>query len=508
MKTIRELLNKKIGINLNYECENVVGDNERFDSRDFNEEEVSFLEQIDVTPVSFKKIYEYYNGEILRVINRNPYMKIYAIMDSNSDSITYDENKINESFLSLFNDGAKLGPRNKIVLKTFLELIDTYEINELLNNRENIHRELKNGIFDIIKNNKKALSKNDREKINKLEWEKQDVENWYNLPLLKSRLEYIASSNNKEDINSDSKELLKYIEYIEDVGIPEKNKLNDINKKAKVTQSEFITKLMKNIYKNYEILNRRDIIYKLYDPQKVENKFDKEENMSGMLLHFYRLEDIEALKNCFTNLIINRELYKEGKDIIQGRKESFKSRLGLEKKYKNFILNENIDECVDPLLPSKSFEIKNEDKNNNLGYRLDTLQVGSKQLATTLYKNGDIDKRRHFCFAVGFKNISPENIILTKSENADSNLGEENIPYKNKFEELSMTYGEIMNSTEKRKEILLKRKDLKADYLFCWYDPNKIDYSTKKRIKEEIERAKEKGIKIVEQKTKEPELEK
>lgn len=108
-------------------------------------------------------------------------------------------------------------------------------------------------------------------------------------------------------------------------------------------------------------------------------------------------------------------------------------------------------------------------------------------------------------FAVGFgADLDYNNILLSCDKNADSNLGIENIPYKNKFKELSMTMNEISQSNYERKEILLSRTNLKPSYLVCSYDLEELKESGKfseveinKIIGTEVNEAKKLGIDII-----------
>lgn len=73
---------------------------------------------------------------------------------------------------------------------------------------------------------------------------------------------------------------------------------------------------MKDIYNDFEIINRKDIVAGLYNykgSRKIENYNDIPDNM---LLHFYAKNFPEYLENNFKNVIVNRELVKEGKKPV------------------------------------------------------------------------------------------------------------------------------------------------------------------------------------------------
>lgn len=240
---------------------------------------------------------------------------------------------------------------------------------------------------------------------------------------------------------------------------------------------------MQNIYDEFEILNREDIIKNLYCDSG-DSAIKKEEVPENMLLHFYEYNLKEFLKSNFTNTVINRIRLANNEEILPtspirlaNRKTVLPKYTDLEEKYKEQIENENLDECVNELIPNKTFNITEKDIKNNLGYRLDVLK--SKQLAcTTIKKDKIFEDNSVLRFAVGFgKSLNKENILLSCTKNADSNLGLDNIPYKNKFLELSNTFNEVQESNEERKEILLNRENLKVDYLLCVYNQKEIESS-------------------------------
>jgi predicted transposase YbfD/YdcC len=71
----------------------------------------------------------------------------------------FNELKIKEDFTGFMSSNNKLNSRNKIVLKTFIELLDTYSLSDLLEENSKVKKELENGVFDLVKNNADALSK-------------------------------------------------------------------------------------------------------------------------------------------------------------------------------------------------------------------------------------------------------------------------------------------------------------------------------------------------------------
>ena len=490
-KELRSLLYKKLGINEGYECENYVGDHSRWLSTDFQVEDVKFLEKIDVDKEKFDTIYQKYLDNIVEVIKRNPYMRLYAKMDKGEMS-EFNEEKVKKQFTDFMQGKQELNSRNRIVLKTFLQLLDTYDINDLLNENEAIKKELQNGIFDLIKEDNEALSQDERDSINKLDWEKEDVENYYNLGLLKKRIEYI-----KEGRNTDPSILVSignFTDYLISQGIPKKDELTEFKNKDNIKKQDFYSLLMKNIYQEFEIINRNDIINSLC-------------NDNNILIHSYRPRNDIYIN--FKNTIVNRERLKEGKELLPIIDTTIPEYPEIYEEYKEKILESNLDAKCDELIPSESFEVTEEDIKNNLGYRLDVFK--SNQLACNYITMNDfLNNGIGYEYAIAFStNLKPENIYLSCDQNADSNLGIDNIPYKNKFEELSKTShelneSEILSKGVKVREVLLKRTGLKVDKLICKYNSKEIESSGKRKdiileeINDEIERAKKMGIEVEE----------
>lgn len=238
----RNILISKLGVPANFECVGNEGDHEIYDAKDFTLDEVKSLENMDITPDLFKNIYGKYIDHIIEVIKRNPYMKIYSIMDEKEMS-EFSETKIKKDFDGFMNFSDKLNSRTKIVLKTFIELLNTYKLNDLLEENNEVKKELENGLFDLVKNNSKILSKEEREKINRLNWEKKDVDNYFNLKLLSKRL-----NNLKQNGKVDSEKLISLCgitDYLIKSGVPNPNEMSNFNKKIMLKNLTFIQDLCK-----------------------------------------------------------------------------------------------------------------------------------------------------------------------------------------------------------------------------------------------------------------------
>ena len=164
----------KIGINEDYICENNVGDHGVYDSKNFKLDEVKFVEDIDIDKEKFYDIYSKYIVDVINVIKRNPYMRVYVTADSDNISKVFDNQNVQAKFKNFLKGGDNLDGSNKIVLKTFLDLLRCYSVDDLINNNDTIKKELENGVFDIIKENRNAFSEEDRKNINCSNWKVSD----------------------------------------------------------------------------------------------------------------------------------------------------------------------------------------------------------------------------------------------------------------------------------------------------------------------------------------------
>ena len=138
---IREILSK-IGINEDYICENNVGDHGVYDSKNFKLDEVKFVEDIDIDKEKFYDIYSKYIVDVINVIKRNPYMRVYVTADSDNISKVFDNQNVQAKFKNFLKGGDNLDGSNKIVLKTFLDLLRCYSVDDLINNNDTIKKEL------------------------------------------------------------------------------------------------------------------------------------------------------------------------------------------------------------------------------------------------------------------------------------------------------------------------------------------------------------------------------
>ena len=146
---IREILSK-IGINEDYICENNVGDHGVYDSKNFKLDEVKFVEDIDIDKEKFYDIYSKYIVDVINVIKRNPYMRVYVTADSDNISKAFDNQNVQAKFKNFLKGGDNLDGSNKIVLKTFLDLLRCYSVDDLINNNDTIKKELIKRMDNII----------------------------------------------------------------------------------------------------------------------------------------------------------------------------------------------------------------------------------------------------------------------------------------------------------------------------------------------------------------------
>ena len=489
----REILNKKLGIPLNYRFEGKIGDNGIYNSKEFNLDFVRLLEDVDITEQEFETIYNMYSLDISEVIGRNSALKVYSL----DNSIVYNPEITMKAGFEFMSGKVELTSESKIAVQEMILLLKTYGKDKLLSKDEKVKKELKSGLYDYIKATKELITPNQREKLYQLAdvWNKNDFANYTNLELLKQRYEYILKKRQCKDI-SKVKELIIKVNSIINSEIPNIQETIEIDGEP-VLKAVELSNSMKLIYNDFEKYNREDIIASIYNPNN-DQTIEKEEDVpNNMLVHFYNPS--ENIRTLFETVLINRAKTKLGEQPIKMFSEHFKDEYIIERKrFEKEILESEIDNYINELLPGESFEILEGDQGHR---RLDAIKSSGKQLATFLASKKNIieileKNQRLACgpvaYAVGFSKdtISEDHIILTCNENANSNISKENIPCDDTFISLSHTYDELINSPSQRTEVLLSRKfedkKIEAGYFLCVYDKKKLEEPRNEYSKDEM----------------------
>jgi|GEM_PF-2935988 len=514
----REIMNKKIGLGMEYTCTNQTNDGV-CDSKDMTYDDVSFLKDYDINPLEFNKIYGIYKDEIMKVIERNNDLRIYTLLDKNGDLypvLKFDAERTKKAFESFYNNvnvkedkRVPLREDSKIVLLEMLNLLKTYSKDELLSIEKGnkIKLEIDCGIYDFVKASKGDITQEEKTKLLDISeiWQKDEIQNYKNLPLLKKRYEDILS-----DCHGDNREKILYnisrIDILINDKIPSKNETIEMDNNEKMAKSLYIANDMSRLYEEFEYDNRINILESVYSPMS-NAVIDNEEHLQNILVHFFDFSTVDLMKKMLTqpykeNIIdnIHDRLKADG---IEMNKEKIKEEYGAE-------INEKmtyLDDMADELNPGLAVPLSYSDVSQG---RIDCVVASQGQLASFYANKEDIlNLDRRFkspdgvACAVGFDStgVKPENIALTTDKNAFSNFGIPNIPYKNKFSDLSKTKKELLEHNSERTEVLLKRDTgtsmIKGTYLLCICDKELQDKDVKEKLEEYTKVAAIKGLKCV-----------
>lgn len=494
---LRDVLNNKFGIKKDYDFEGRIGDHNLLNSLDLSIEDISIIAQKDILPEQFEMVSEKYIKDILQVIKRNPNLNLYFIYDDVHDS---NDEKLIENYRDFLNGKTSLNFQNKIILKEMINLLSTYSMKELLNKDERAKKELNSGLYDYIKMPDPKFSPKEREKINNITdiWEKGDIANYKNLRLLFKRYSDIYRNGNIKDDKLISN--IQEIKYALENGVPEKEG-------AKALKDN-----MQNWYNYYEKSNKKDIVKSIFMPSTNGSIKSRKDMPNSFLLHFYNPNG--PMDMAFKLTAINRCRVANGEEpiVINNVRDLFFNEYIINKvkeeqeRFSSYIKEEKIDDCVNELIPSKVFKFKDTDIKLP---RQEVFEATEKQLACYLINGESLlnlsDNEKNFfsgngnvAFAVGFSqnNLDPENIMLSCTQNANSNVGIDNIPCEDKFVELQKDYTEISKVQNKRTEILLKRENVKSDYLLI-LKSNEIDKQEEELIEKQIEEAEKLNLKVI-----------
>lgn len=497
---IRETLNKKFGVRKDYNFFGNIGDHGICDSLDFSINDISHISSKQITDKQFNLISSEYINEILAVIKRKPNLNVYFVYNGKN----YSNSQLIDNYNQFIKGNVELNMENKIILKEMINLISTYSLNELLNKKDEVKKEISLGVYDYIEMPNPKFSQSDREKLNRITniWNINDIANYSNLPLLIERFGYIVENGKIRNVNN----IANIIEQIKDVisnGIPDK----EVD--SGYTADELGIK-MNDWYKYFEEVNREDILGSVYSSSKQNAEMTKKEEVpESMLVHFYNSN--ATLEKVFQLIAINRARKEHGEKPIV-----IKSLIGIYKdkeiqeqinknllRFKDYIETTNIEGAINELQPDISFKIKDSDEEIP---RLNVLMAEQAQLACYLINKESLINLLNYdgrmtsgsgnvAFGVGFsKNgVKSENILLSCDSNANSNIGMENIPCEDPFVDLSKTYKELSEVKNKRTEVLIDRHDLKPNYLLILKGKN-IDEYDNELIQTELKKAKDLGI--------------
>ena len=318
------------------------------------------------------------------------------------------------------------------ILQKYAELLDTYKYSNLTKYYDYIKKEIKAGVFEDIVVKGKQYPNNVRKKMAKLseKWDRDTFEKYHNLKLLEKRLWTLRPDKCRDDCISIVNEILK-MSYDE-----------------VLTCADAIKKEIQDIYLYYEAENRKDIISKIYNPEKNDEVIidDLSKADGGLLLHFFGPY----------NRIFTYEQYINNLEEKLGRKLTEEEKLAERKKY---------EVMCNHYIPNKSVPmIAIGQMNEFYKYSVDV----HNQLSTMVISVQDIFNMKGIRgnLALGFskETLQPDQIATISNKNIHSNKDIESVETVNEFKTFSSNYYELINKDENEKntELVLFRNSQSA----------------------------------------------
>ena len=257
---------------------------------------------------------------------------------------------------------------------------------------------------------------------------------------------------------------------------------------------ENITEL-EEIYSDYEVLSREDLIEHLFVPEYDVTIVEKVSDLKPQLIHqfirnpekFRKLE-IEKIKE---KIIKERFDKNDSQELTEDEQERL-----------NELMN-RVDENLNQYKVNYSTDSKGKKYTDASGFD-EYMSDTSNQISASLFEGKEFVVSSHVgIVGVGFneETLSTDAIAISSNSYKTTNKGLNNLEYneENEFEEMSSTFSELIK-TQGRSEIVMHRRgmdfDTKASYIFAT-----IDSSDKKQtagIMNEIEQIRKKeGLKVV-----------
>ena len=376
--------------------------------------------------------------------------------DNNEKKIVEDFDKIIEG-----HDVHVASDETKVVIKYLIKTIGTYSKEDIKNNFDFILYDIDKGDTDSLAERRKkyflhkSLSTNQLKKIDELN-------------ILKQRLQKIKGNN--------SENLLLRINKIEG------------------SLDENISEL-EDIYSDYEVLYRQDLIDGLYTPDKDVTIIENYKDVKPQLIHQFirnpqkfRNMEIEKIKDKIISERINKDTSKELTIYEQ-------------KKLKELIYQ--VDANLDQYKVNYTTDGKGTTYSDSCGfdrYHSDT----TNQISASVFKGEEfINSSSMGIVGIGFNSetIVPEAIAISSNNYKTTNKGLNNLEYneENEFAEMSAPLPELLKARGKS-EIVMHRRgidfDTKASYIFALIDSSNKKQTTE--IMEELDDVKEKEkLKVV-----------
>lgn len=257
---------------------------------------------------------------------------------------------------------------------------------------------------------------------------------------------------------------------------------------------ENITEL-EDIYSDYEVLSREDLIEHLFVPQNDITIVENASDLKPQLIHQFirnpekfRKNEIEKIKE---KIIKERFDKNNSQELIENEKERL-----------NELMN-RVDENLNQYKVNYSTDSKGMIYTDSSGfdrYKSDT----SNQISASVFEGEEFVKSPNVgIIGVGFneETLTSDAIAISSNSYKTTNKGLNNLEYneENEFEEMSSTFSELIKS-KGQSEIVMHRRgmdfDTKASYIFATIDSSNKEQTA--GIMNEIEQIRKKeDLKVV-----------
>lgn len=349
----------------------------------------------------------------------------------------------------------------KVIAEYLMKTIGIYSREDIKNNFEFVLYDINNSDTDTLENRRKkyflhsSLSNNQLKKIDEL-------------GVLKQRLQEISGK--------EAKQLLLRLNVIE-------NSLD-----------ENISEL-EDIYMDYEVLYRQELIDNLYVPEKEVTIIDNYEDLRPQLIHQF-IRDPEKFKSM--------EIEKIKEKIISERTNGNDSKelTDDEQSRLNKLMNQ-IDANLDQYKVNYTTDGRGTIYTDSSGldsYYSDT----SNQISASVFEGKEFIRTSHVgIIGIGFnkETLSAEAIAVSSGGYKTTNKGLNNMEYdeENEFREMSSPFSELIKSGGNSEVVMHRRGmnfDTKASYIFATIDSSNLKQANE--IMKQIEELRKKeGLKAV-----------
>ena len=349
----------------------------------------------------------------------------------------------------------------KVIAEYLMKTIGIYSREDIKNNFEFVLYDINNSDIDTLENRRKkyflhtSLSNNQLKKIDEL-------------GVLKQRLQEISGK--------EAKQLLLRLNVIE-------NSLD-----------ENISEL-EDIYMDYEVLYRQELIDNLYVPEKEVTIIENYEDLRPQLIHQF-IRDPEKFKSM--------EIEKIKEKIISERTNGNDSKelTDDEQSRLNRLMNQ-IDANLDQYKVNYTTDGRGTIYTDSSGldsYYSDT----SNQISASVFEGKEFIRTSHVgIIGIGFnkETLSAEAIAVSSGGYKTTNKGLNNMEYdeENEFREMSSPFSELIKSGGNSEVVMHRRGmnfDTKASYIFATIDSS--DLKQANEIMRQIEELRKKeGLKVV-----------